>query len=43
MLNMTKVELEVILDPDMYMLLEKGASGGDSYISIDTVQETISI
>ena len=43
MFNMTKVELEVILDPDMYILFEKGASGGASYISTDTVKEIISI
>ena len=32
MLNMTKVELEVILDADMYLLLEKGMRGTASYI-----------
>ena len=32
-LNMTKVELELIPDPDMYVFLEKGTRGGDSYIS----------
>ena len=32
MLNMTKVELEVILDADMYLLLEKGTRGTASYI-----------
>ena len=33
MLNMTKVELEFIPDPDMYILFEKGTRGGVSYIS----------
>ena len=33
MLNMTKVELELIPDPDMYIFLEKGTRGGVSYIS----------
>ena len=32
-LNMTKVELERIPDPDMYLFLEKGMRGGVSYIS----------
>ena len=32
-LNMTKVELELIPDPDMYIFFEKGARGGVSYIS----------
>ena len=30
---MTKVELELIPDPDMYIFFEKGARGGVSYIS----------
>ena len=33
MLNMTKVELELIPDPDMYILFEKGTRGEVSYIS----------
>ena len=33
MLKMTKVELELIPDPDMYTLFEKGTRGGVSYIS----------
>ena len=33
MLNMTKVELELITDPDMYIFFEKGMSGKVSYIS----------
>ena len=33
MLNMTKVELGLIPDPDMYILFEKGTRGGVSYIS----------
>ena len=33
MLNMTKVELELAPDPDMYIFFEKGTRGGVSYIS----------
>ena len=33
MLNMTKVALELIADPDMYIFFEKGMRGGISYIS----------
>ena len=33
MINMTKVELELITDPDMYVFFEKGMEGGVSYIS----------
>ena len=33
MLNMTKVKLELISDPDMYIFFEKGMRGGVSYIS----------
>ena len=33
MLNMTKVELELIPDPDMYIFFEKGTRDGVSYIS----------
>ena len=33
MINMVKVELELITDADMYIFLEKGTRGGVSYIS----------
>ena len=33
MLSVTKVELELITDPDMYIFFEKGMRGGVSYIS----------
>ena len=33
MLDMTKVELELIPDPDMYIFFEKGRRGGVSHIS----------
>ena len=33
MLNMTKVEFELIPDPDMYIFFEKSTRGGVSYIS----------
>ena len=33
MLNMTKVGLELITDPDMYMFFDKGLRVGVSYIS----------
>ena len=33
MLNMTKVKLELVSDPDMYIFFEKGMRGGVSYIS----------
>ena len=33
MLNMKKVELELIPDPNMYIFFEKGKRGGASYIS----------
>ena len=33
MLNMTKVKLELISDPDMYIFFEKGMRGGVCYIS----------
>ena len=42
MLNMAKVELELIPDPDMY-IYEKGSIGGVSYILIDILKPTISI
>ena len=34
MLKMTKIELELIPDPDMYIFFEKGTRGKISYISI---------
>ena len=33
MLNVTKVELELIPDPDMHIFFEKGTKSGVSYIS----------
>ena len=33
MLTMTKIELELISDTDMYSFIEKGTSGGISYIA----------
>ena len=33
MLNMTKVELELITDPDINIFFEKGMRGGVLYIS----------
>ena len=33
MINMTKLELELITDPDMYTFFEKGMTGRFSYIS----------
>ena len=33
MLNTTKLELELIPNPDMYIVFEKSARGGNSYIS----------
>ena len=33
MLDMTKVELELIADPDIYIFFEKGMRGGVLYIS----------
>ena len=33
MLNITKVEIKLIPDPDTYMLFGKGTRGGISYIS----------
>ena len=32
MLNLTKIEPELISDPDMYLFFEKGLRGGVSYI-----------
>ena len=33
MLKMTKIELELFPDPDMYIFFEKGTRGGTCYIS----------
>ena len=33
LLNMTKVELKLIPDPDMHIFFEKGTRGGVSHIS----------
>ena len=33
MLKMTEIELELIPDPNMYILFEKGTRGGIYYIS----------
>ena len=40
MSKITKIELEPIPDPDMYIFLEKGTGGR---ISIDTAKSTINI
>ena len=40
---MTKINFELLLDPDMYIFFEKGVRGGVSYIPIDTVKPGISI
>ena len=33
MLKVTKIKLEFIADPDMYIFFEKGTRGGNSYVS----------
>ena len=33
MLKIAKIQLELIADPDMYILFKKGTRGGISYIS----------
>ena len=33
MFKMTKIDLELIPDPDLYIFFEKGTRGGISYIS----------
>ena len=42
-LNMKKVELELIPDPDRYIFFQKGRRGCDSYISNNIVKPIISI
>ena len=42
-LKMTKIELELIPDPDMYMFFEKGTSGGFLIFLIDIAKPTINI
>ena len=32
MLKVTKIKLELIADPDMFIFFEKGTRGGNSYI-----------
>ena len=43
MLNMTKVDLELISDADMYLFFEKGMTAEVFYISKNIVKSTISI
>ena len=43
MLNRTKVELELIPDPDMYIFFEKGTRGGVSYVSNGYLKRKTSI
>ena len=43
MLKMTKIKLEPIIDPDMYIFFEKGTGGGVSYISSRYSKSTINI
>ena len=43
MLNMTKVELELIPDPDMYIFFEKGTRGGVPIFLMDIVKPAIGI
>ena len=44
MFKMTKLELKLISDPDMYIFFEKGTRGGIFYIFlIDTAKPTINI
>ena len=42
-LNVTKVDLELISDANMYLFFEKDMRGGVSYISKDIAKLTISI
>ena len=39
-LKMTKIELELIPDPDMYIFFEKGKRGGTSYICNMNIQQS---
>ena len=43
MLKMTKIKLEPIIDPDMYIFFEKGTGDGVSYISSRYSKSTINI
>ena len=43
MLNMTKVDFELIPNPDMYIFFEKGTWGEFLMFLIDIVKQTISI
>ena len=43
MLNMTKVKLELIPDPDMYIFFEKGMAGSVSYVPNNIVNSKIRI
>ena len=43
MLKITKIELELIPDPDMYIFFQKGKRGGIPIFLIDTAKPTISI
>ena len=40
---MTKINFELLSDPDMHIFFEKGVRGRVSYIPIDTVKPGISI
>ena len=43
MVDMTKVDLELISDADMYLFFEKGMRDSASYMSKSIVKKTISI
>ena len=43
MLRMTKIKIEFIPDPYMYVLFEKGTRGKFSYILTDAIQSRINI
>ena len=40
-LKITKINLELIIDPKMYIFFEEGIRGGISYIAIDGVKTAI--